>query len=64
MKTLKKDVSRQQDPREAILRFAQQAKDDPYWISPAYKDNSVVIGESVYENEEEKKQAEKKRKRK
>jgi hypothetical protein len=25
------------DPRERILRHAQEAEQDPYWIAPAYK---------------------------
>lgn len=33
---LKKRVDDDQDPREAILKFAQDAADNPYWISPAY----------------------------
>ncbi|CAB0001637.1 unnamed protein product [Nesidiocoris tenuis] len=34
---LSKRVEDDQDPREAILRFAKQAAEDPYWITPAYK---------------------------
>jgi len=30
-------VEDDQDPREAILRFAKEAEENPYWIAPAYK---------------------------
>ncbi|XP_071438682.1 WD repeat-containing protein 70 [Hetaerina americana] len=33
---LSKRVEDDQDPREAILRFAKEAADNPYWVSPAY----------------------------
>lgn len=26
----------QQDPREAILKYAKDAAENPYWIAPAY----------------------------
>lgn len=34
---LSKRVEDDQDPREAILRFAKDAAENPYWITPAYK---------------------------
>lgn len=34
---LSKRVEDDQDPREAILRFAKDAEENPYWIAPAYK---------------------------
>uniref|UniRef100_A0A0A9W9H9 Uncharacterized protein n=1 Tax=Lygus hesperus TaxID=30085 RepID=A0A0A9W9H9_LYGHE len=34
---LSKRVDDEQDPREAILRFAKDAEENPYWIAPAYK---------------------------
>ncbi|XP_024083488.1 gastrulation defective protein 1 homolog isoform X2 [Cimex lectularius] len=34
---LSKRVDDDQDPREAILRFAKEAEENPYWIAPAYK---------------------------
>lgn len=33
---LSKRVEDDQDPREAILKYAKEAADNPYWISPAY----------------------------
>ncbi|XP_046405941.1 gastrulation defective protein 1 homolog [Ischnura elegans] len=33
---LSKRVEDDQDPREAILRFAKEAAENPYWVSPAY----------------------------
>ena len=32
------DRTRDEDPREAILKFAEKAESDPYWIAPAYKE--------------------------
>lgn len=34
---LSKRVDDDQDPREAILKFAKEAEENPYWIAPAYK---------------------------
>lgn len=34
---LSKKIEDDQDPREAILKFAKDAKENPYWITPAYK---------------------------
>ncbi|XP_017778073.1 PREDICTED: gastrulation defective protein 1 homolog [Nicrophorus vespilloides] len=33
---LSKRVDDDQDPREAILKFAKEAEENPYWITPAY----------------------------
>ncbi|XP_063227176.1 gastrulation defective protein 1 homolog [Bacillus rossius redtenbacheri] len=33
---LSKRVEDDQDPREAILKYAKEAVENPYWISPAY----------------------------
>ena len=33
----RKPDERDKDPRAAILRHAEAAKADPYWIDPAYK---------------------------
>ncbi|XJO72321.1 hypothetical protein BDV3_003452 [Batrachochytrium dendrobatidis] len=53
MKDMMKDTRRQEDPREAILKFADTAAADPYWIAPAYKVNqpNAVLTEKVYEND-------------
>ncbi|KAK9498387.1 hypothetical protein O3M35_003032 [Rhynocoris fuscipes] len=34
---LSKRIDDDQDPREAILRYAKEAEENPYWIAPAYK---------------------------
>ncbi|XP_053979244.1 gastrulation defective protein 1 homolog [Hylaeus anthracinus] len=34
---LSKRIEDDQDPREAILKFAKVAEENPYWIAPAYK---------------------------
>lgn len=34
---LSKRIEDDQDPREAILKYAKDAAENPYWISPAYK---------------------------
>lgn len=34
---LSKRVDDDQDPREAILKYAKEAEENPYWITPAYK---------------------------
>lgn len=34
---LSKRVDDDQDPREAILKFAKEAEENPFWITPAYK---------------------------
>ena len=39
---LSKRVDDDQDPREAILKYAKYAAENPYWISPAYKNTQPV----------------------
>jgi len=34
---LSKRVDDDQDPREAILKYAKEAEENPIWIAPAYK---------------------------
>ena len=34
---LSKRIEDDQDPREAILKYAKDAAENPYWIAPAYK---------------------------
>lgn len=36
---LSKRIEDDQDPREAILKYAKIAEEEPYWIAPAYKKN-------------------------
>jgi WD40 repeat protein len=37
MKNIIKDTSREEDPREALLRYAQVAEAQPIWVAPAYQ---------------------------
>ncbi|KAI4471487.1 gastrulation defective protein 1-related [Holotrichia oblita] len=45
---LSKRVDDDQDPREAILKYAKEAEDNPYWITPAYAKTQpkVILSES------------------
>ena len=54
-----------EDPREAILKYAEIAEKDPYWVAPAYKESQPKpqFADSVYLNEEEAKREAKKRRR-
>ncbi|KAJ3300103.1 hypothetical protein HK104_004572 [Borealophlyctis nickersoniae] len=63
MRSKLKNTMRDEDPREAILRHAEEAAADPYWVAPAYKKNQPkpVLAESVFEDEEEALRSEKKR---
>ncbi|KAJ2782674.1 hypothetical protein GGI15_002833 [Coemansia interrupta] len=53
MKTLMKDTLRDEDPREALLRYAQVAESDPMFIAPAYGDNNKSIFEEDDDNASE-----------
>lgn len=59
-----KNESRHQDPREAILAYADIAEKDPYWIAPAYEGNTRILAAKVHENKLELEREEKKRRRK
>uniref|UniRef100_A0A1B0G7Q0 Uncharacterized protein n=1 Tax=Glossina morsitans morsitans TaxID=37546 RepID=A0A1B0G7Q0_GLOMM len=52
---LSKRVDDDQDPREAILKYAKEAEENPYWIAPAYKKTQPkpVFSEPVDPNEEQ-----------
>ena len=54
-----------EDPREAILKHADDAAKNPYWVAPAYKKTQPVpvFTSSVYVTEEEAKRDAKKRRR-
>lgn len=30
-------IDSNEDPREALLKFAKKAAEDPYWVAPAYQ---------------------------
>ncbi|XP_018494037.1 WD repeat-containing protein 70 [Galendromus occidentalis] len=42
-----------EDPREALLKYAKAAEEDPYWVSPAYKKNQPKPIFQAVEAEEE-----------
>ncbi|TPX60548.1 hypothetical protein PhCBS80983_g01703 [Powellomyces hirtus] len=65
MKGLIKDTMRDEDPREAILRHAKDAAENPYWVAPAYKKNQpkAVYAEQVYEDDGEEARAATKKRR-
>lgn len=54
---LSKRVEDDQDPREAILRFAKDAEENPYWIAPAYAKTQPKAIYNSGENEPEAKKA-------
>ncbi|RKP39401.1 WD40-repeat-containing domain protein [Dimargaris cristalligena] len=37
MKSLIKNTALDEDPREALLKYAKAAEEDPYWVTPAYQ---------------------------
>eukprot|EP00048_Salpingoeca_helianthica_P023790 m.27169 g.27169 ORF g.27169 m.27169 type:complete len:455 (+) comp8996_c0_seq1:243-1607(+) len=55
------DRTRDEDPREAILRHAEKADADPYWVAPAYKQTQP---EPVFNFDAEDDSASSKKKRK
>ncbi|ORZ37407.1 hypothetical protein BCR44DRAFT_1459930 [Catenaria anguillulae PL171] len=50
----KPPMDRDVDPREAILKYAEVAAKDPYWITPAYKATQPeqVLADKVVEEDE------------
>ncbi|KAI8998158.1 transcription factor [Gaertneriomyces semiglobifer] len=65
MRGLIKDTTRDEDPREAILRHAKEAEENPYWVAPAYKKNQpqAVYADTVFEDESEEAQSAAKKRR-
>lgn len=47
---LSKRVDDEQDPREAILKFAKDAEENPFWVAPAYKKTQP---KTIFQNDEE-----------
>lgn len=39
MKSIMKDTSHEEDPRQAILRHAEDAEKNPIYVAPAYAKN-------------------------
>lgn len=55
---LSKRVDDDQDPREAILKYAKEAAENPYWITPAYaKTQPKPVLDVVEEGEPESKKS-------
>uniref|UniRef100_A0A0N7ZD99 Uncharacterized protein n=1 Tax=Scylla olivacea TaxID=85551 RepID=A0A0N7ZD99_SCYOL len=36
---MRNKVHEEEDPREALLKYAKDAEENPYWVTPAYKKN-------------------------
>lgn len=47
---LSKRIEDDQDPREAILKYAKEAEENPFWITPAYKKTQP---KTIFQNDEE-----------
>ncbi|KAJ3029526.1 hypothetical protein HDV00_009551 [Rhizophlyctis rosea] len=65
MRSVIKDTTRDEDPREAILKHAEAAKANPYWVAPAYKRTQPDprLAQAVYEDEDEAERAAAKKRR-
>lgn len=52
---LKKKIDDGVDPREALLKYAKVAAEDPFWVSPAYAKTQpkTIFAETPQENEDE-----------
>lgn len=52
---LKKKVDDEQNPREAILKYAKDAAENPYWVTPAYSQTQphAIFNDSATAEEEE-----------
>eukprot|EP01099_Mayorella_cantabrigiensis_P007293 TRINITY_DN641_c0_g1_i1.p1 TRINITY_DN641_c0_g1~~TRINITY_DN641_c0_g1_i1.p1 ORF type:complete len:347 (+),score=91.62 TRINITY_DN641_c0_g1_i1:128-1168(+) len=68
MKTLIKKNDRNEDPREAILKYAQEAEKNPFWFKAYQKtqpqqifDYEALEAEQKYEEQKQKKKSEKKK---
>ncbi|CAG9792878.1 unnamed protein product [Diatraea saccharalis] len=46
---LSKRVDDEQDPREAILKYAKEAEENPFWVAPAYKKTQP---KPIFQNED------------
>jgi hypothetical protein len=53
VKNITLDKTHDSNPREAILRHAKAAQDNPYWISPAYSKTQPKTLFAQVESEEE-----------
>lgn len=42
MKSLTKNTMRDEDPREALLKYAKDAETNPYWVMPGTTDGFII----------------------
>lgn len=59
---LSKRVEDDQDPREAILKYAKEAAENPYWVSPAYSKTQPKPIFNTEENDQDDEPSSKKQK--
>ncbi len=55
MRTLIKDTRRDEDPREALLKYAELAERDPKFVSPAYAETQPT---AIFDEEQLRREAE------
>lgn len=55
IKSFAKDTTRDEDPREALLKYAELAENDPLWVNNVYKKTQPKPVFQEEEDEEEKK---------
>ncbi|KAJ2454745.1 hypothetical protein EV183_001329 [Coemansia sp. RSA 2336] len=53
MKSLIKDTIRDEDPREALLKYAAKAEADPKFVAPSYKDAPPIFDDTGMADEPE-----------
>jgi len=49
---IKRDTAREEDPREAILKYAKEAEEDPYYMAVYNKTQPKPIFDTSYLEEE------------
>lgn len=53
--TKNRKIDDNEDPREALLKYAKKAEEEPYWVAPAYKTTQpkpIYQQETVEEEED------------
>jgi hypothetical protein len=53
MRNVLRDTRRDEDPREALLRYAELAEKDPKFVTPAYKETqpTTILDAELLEKE-------------
>ena len=54
---VKRKVQEDGDPREALLKYAKDASENPYWVTPAY---AATQPKPIFQQEEKEEDKEKK----